>query len=342
MRWYDDIRTDEDIIISSRVRLARNLKKYPFPLKLDDIKAEEVVKNVKESVINERTPISSRFTFYNMKDIENDFKLDLMARHVISPALVNSDLPSGALVFDDESISVMINEEDHIRIQTFAAGDDIDKAFNLADKIDNIMEETLGFAFDEKYGFITSCPTNFGTGLRASFMMHLPCLEMTGKIKQIAYAVSKYGMTVRGIYGEGSEASGSIYQLSNQVTLGKSEKEIIELLKKVADMVKEQELKIRDLIIKEDKTAFMDRIYRSYGILTNAKKISAEEAMKCLSDARVGYISGILNKKKPDFPINSIMVAIQPAVMKNRTGTELSPGKRDAMRAAYINKMFEN
>ncbi|MBQ2753427.1 MAG: protein arginine kinase, partial [Firmicutes bacterium] len=314
MKWYEDILTDEDIIISSRVRLARNIKKYPFAVKMNDTEAEAVLKAVKESVMNERTPLGNRFSFYNMAETEDNLKLDLMARHLISPDMVKSKRPSGVLVMDDESISIMINEEDHIRIQTFAAGDNIDKAYDLADKIDNMMEETLDYAFDEKYGFITSCPTNFGTGLRASYMMHLPCLEKTGNIKQIINAVSKYGITVRGIYGEGTEALGSIYQISNQVTLGKSEKEILELLKKVGNIVKEQEIRIREMLIAKDKIAFTDRIYRSYGILANAKKISAGEAMEHLSNVRLGILSGLLEKKKPLFPVNSIIVSTQPAV----------------------------
>lgn len=342
MKWYEDILTDEDIIISSRVRLARNIKKYPFAVKMNDTEAEAVLKAVKESVMNERTPLGNRFSFYNMAETEDNLKLDLMARHLISPDMVKSKRPSGVLVMDDESISIMINEEDHIRIQTFAAGDNIDKAYDLADKIDNMMEETLDYAFDEKYGFITSCPTNFGTGLRASYMMHLPCLEKTGNIKQIINAVSKYGITVRGIYGEGTEALGSIYQISNQVTLGKSEKEILELLKKVGNIVKEQEIRIREMLIAKDKIAFTDRIYRSYGILANAKKISAGEAMEHLSNVRLGILSGLLEKKKPLFPVNSIIVSTQPAVLQMRAGYDLTPDKRDAMRAAYINKMFEN
>ncbi len=342
MKWYEDTLTDEDIIISSRVRLARNISKYPFAVKMNDNEAESILKAVKDSIINDRTPLGSSFRFYNMNETEENLKLDLMARHLISPGMVKSNHPSGAIVMDDESVSIMVNEEDHIRIQTFAVGDNIEKAYDLADKIDNIMEETLDYAFDEKYGFITSCPTNFGTGLRASYMMHLPCLERTGNIKQIINAVSKYGITVRGLYGEGTEALGSIYQISNQVTLGKSEKEILELLVKVGNIVKEQEIRIRETLIAKDKTSFADMIYRSYGILANAKKISAGEAMEHLSNVRLGFISGVLEKKRPLFPTNSIVIYTQPAVLQMRAGCDLSPDKRDAMRAAYINKMFEN
>lgn len=342
MKWYENAKTDEDIIISSRVRLARNLKKYPFSIKLTDKDAEAVLQDVKASVMNDRTPLGERFRYYDMKDISNDVKMELMEKHLISPDLVERKLPSAALVLDDDSVSVMINEEDHIRIQTFTAGDDIEAAYDLADKIDNIMEETLDYAFDDNYGFITACPTNIGTGLRASYMMHLPCLEKTGNIRKIIQSVGKYGITVRGIYGEGSEAIGSIYQISNQITLGKSEGEIIDILKKVGQMVKEQELKMRELLLKRDKNAFLDKIYRSYGVLANAKKISAKEAFNCLSDVREGYIAGVLDKAKPETPIYDIMVSIQPAVLQNRIGAELTPDKRDVMRAKYINKLFGN
>ncbi len=341
MKWYEDIKTDEDIIISSRVRLARNLKKYPFAIKLNRIDADLVLKEVKDSIINDRTPLSNRFKFYDMMETNRIDKLDLMERHLISPDLVERQIPSGALVLDDESVSIMINEEDHIRIQTFAAGDDIEKAYDLADKIDNMMGETLDYAFDDKYGFVTSCPTNIGTGLRASFMMHLPCLEKTGNIKRIIQAVSKYGVTVRGIYGEGTEAVGSIYQISNQITLGKSEAEIIDILKKVSNMVKEQEIKMREYLMGKDSLSLEDDIFRAYGILKYSKKISASEAMKHLSAVRLGYLTGVLDKK-PSLPINSIMIEIQPEAIKKKMGGNPTHDKRDAARAAFINRIFEN
>lgn len=340
MKWYENAKTDEDIVISSRVRLARNIKKYPFSIKLTDKDAEAVVNDVKASVMNDRTPLGSRFRYYDMNEVTDGVKMELVEKHLISPDLAEKKRPSGALVLDDDSVSIMVNEEDHIRIQTFAAGDDIEAAYDLADKIDNIMEETLDYAFDDNYGFITSCPTNIGTGLRASYMMHLPCLEKTGNIRKVVQSVSKYGVTVRGIYGEGSDAIGSIYQISNQVTLGKSEEEIINILKKVGNMVKEQELKMRELLINRDKNEFLDKIYRSYGVLANAKKISAEEAFNCLSDVREGYISGVLDKKKPETPIYDIMTAIQPAALQNRIGAELTSDKRDVMRAKFLNKLF--
>lgn len=340
MKWYEDTKADEDIIISSRVRLARNLKKYPFSMKLNENDAKKVVDEVKSSILNDRTFLGTKFDFYDMTDTAYEKKLDLMERHLISPDMVERNVPSGVLVMDDESVSIMINEEDHIRIQAFAAGDSIEAAYDLADKIDNMMGETLDYAFDEKFGFITACPTNFGTGLRASFMMHLPCLEKTGNIKNIIQSVSKYGMTVRGIYGEGSDSIGAIYQISNQVTLGKSEAEIIDMLKKVCNMVKEQEIKTRDYILSNEKMVILDKIYRSYGILKNAKLISADEAMKHLSMVRLGYITGLLDEKKPSVSLNGMMAAIQPGAIKNRMGANLTSDKRDAMRAAYINKLF--
>lgn len=341
MKWYEDIKTDEDIIISSRVRLARNLRKYPFAAKLSRMDADAVLKEVKDSVLNDRTPLSASFKFYDMMETDRIEKLDLMERHLISPDLVERQIPSGVLVMEDESVSIMINEEDHVRIQTFVAGDNIEAVYDLADKIDNMMGETLDYAFDDKYGFITSCPTNIGTGLRASFMMHLPCHEKTGNIKKLISQVSKYGVTVRGIYGEGSESVGSIYQISNQITLGKSEAEIIEILKKVGNMIKENEIEMRNHILKNDELSFEDEVYRSYGILTNAKKISAAEAMKHLSNVRLGYLSGMLKEEKPKIPVNHIMIEIQPEVMRKKMGTNTTTAKRDAARAAYINKLFE-
>ena len=226
-KWYENDKCSDGIIISSRVRLARNLKKYNFHNKLSNADAERMINEVKDSITGSRTVFGEQFKYIAINSLNENEKFALVEKHVISPELMKSSKPCGVLVKDDETISIMLNEEDHIRIQAISAGDDLDTAFDLADKIDNLIEESVEYAFSEKYGYLTSCPTNVGTGLRASYMMHLPELERTGQIKNVMQAISKFGITVRGIYGEGSDAMGSIYQVSNQVTLGQSEADII-------------------------------------------------------------------------------------------------------------------
>lgn len=234
----------------------------------------------------------------------------------------------------------MLNEEDHLRIQSVAAGMDIDKAWDLADKIDDLLEESIEYAFDEQYGYLTSCPTNVGTGLRASYMIHIPALEATGQLQYMLQAISKLGMTVRGIYGEGTEALGSIYQISNQITLGQAEEDIIKNLKHITNQIIEQENKIRERFIKEQRMQIEDQLYRSYGILTNARVISGKEAMGLLSDIKLGYAMGLLEKTKPDMNIFQIMVYCQLGNLQKYIGRELSVSERDEARARFIRERF--
>jgi len=335
-KWYNSYDTDNNIVISSRIRLARNIKKYPFSSKLSEQKALELIDDVKKSIKDSRTSFGDSFEFINIKEKSDVEKYSLIENHSVSPELVNKDTPVSVLIKDDETVSIMINEEDHIRIQTVLPGYNIEKAWDLADKIDDLIEESVEYAFDEDYGYLTSCITNIGTGMRASFMIHIPLIEMCGQVRNISQAINKFGMTLRGIYGEGSESLGSIYQISNQVTLGKSEKEIIEALKNVTNQIIEQENNLRNEMIREHKIDFEDKIFRSYGVLTNCRKISSKEAMQLLSDLRLGFMMGILNSKNEKVNIYSIMMNIQPGNLVKYMGKNGSPEERDIQRAKYI------
>ena len=341
-KWYEQKETDNGIVISSRVRLARNVKQYPFSIRLDDDKAVELIEKVRKAIQNDRTPLGEQFQFIEVDRLDKSHKLELMEKHIISPVLVEKKQPCGVLVMDDETVSIMVNEEDHIRIQTVYPGENIDEAWDMADKIDNLIEETVEYAYDETLGYLTSCPTNVGTGLRASYMMHLPGLEKTGQIRNVIQAINKFGVTVRGIYGEGTEAMGSIYQISNQITLGKSEEDIIDNLKKVVNIVMEQEKRMRERMLKERKDDFEDKIYRSYGILANARKITAKEAMEYLSNIREGYILNVLDMPKPKRSIYNIMMNIQPGSIQSMFDETLAPEKRDHIRAKYIREQLMN
>lgn len=342
-KWYNSMETDNDIIISSRIRLARNVKKYPFANKLSENQASELINEVSNSIKNSRTIFGDSFELINTKDISNVEKYSLIENHSVSKELINKVMPTSVLVKDDETISIMINEEDHIRIQTVFPGYNIEKAWDLADKIDNLIEESIEYAFDEDFGYLTSCITNIGTGLRASFMVHIPLIEMYGQIKNLSQALSKFGMTLRGIYGEGSEPLGSIYQISNQITLGKSETEIIDAIKNVAKQIIEQELELRKDVLQNHKIDFEDKVYRSYGILTNCKKISSKEAMQLLSNLRLGFITNILNFDKKNANIYNIMMDIQPGNLIKFLNKNSTPEQRDIQRAKYIrDKLLNN
>ena len=340
-KWYNDAGLDNHIIISCRCRLARNIKKYPFALLLNDEAAASVINETVSSIKNERSFLSDQFEYIDVQNRSPLEKLALVNKHMVSPEFIRASKPRGLLVKDDESCGIMINEEDHIRIQAIFAGDNMDAAWDMTDKIDNLIEESVEYAFDKDFGYLTSCPTNAGTGLRASYMVHIPLLEKTGQLRGIAQTIGKLGMTARGIYGEGTEPMGSIYQISNQVTLGKSERDIIKTLQGVTGQIIEQELRLREKLTKEDNPDISDVIYRSYGILANCRKISGKEAIKLLSDVRLGYMTGILDKRRPKNNIYSIIMNIQPGLMQYNRGKEIPENERDILRADYIRENFE-
>ena len=340
-KWYESEKCENGIIISSRVRLARNLKKYNFYNKLANSEAEKMINDVKNSILEGRTAFGQQFKYAAVNSMDQNEKFAMVEKHIISPELMKSNKPCAVLYKDDETISIMRNEEDHIRIQAIPPGDNIEEAFDIADKIDNLIEESVEFAFSEKYGYLTSCPTNVGTGLRASYMMHLPELERTGQIRNVIQAISKFGITVRGIYGEGSEAMGSIYQVSNQVTLGQSENEIINNLKKVAAIIVQREIELQKKVYESNRDDIEDKIWRSYGILKTARKISGKEAMQLISNLMEGRSMGIEKLPKCSIGFVELMINIQPAGLQLLNNREMLPSERDKYRAEYIRKTFE-
>ena len=229
----------------------------------------------------------------------------------------------------------MINEEDHIRIQCLSSGMQLENSWKLGNKIDSILEEKIDFAFSEKYGYLTCCPTNIGTGIRASAMLHLPALIMTGYIKRILEACSKLGIAVRGIYGENSEASGNMFQISNQTTLGQSEEEIINNIKNITSQIIEQERMLRTELYKQNPLRFEDKVCRSLGVFSNARIMSSEESLKLLSDVRLGVDMGIIKNISIE-DLNGIMLLIQPGNLQKQAGKPLDPNERDFKRAEFV------
>ncbi len=331
-KWFESPAVDVDVIVSTRVRLARNLAKFPFPAKLSEQKALAMIDEVKAAVFNDRTAVASQFVFAQLNDIPEARLNQLMERHLISREMLIKKAPKALISSIDENIAVMLNEEDHIRIQTIFAGDNMDKAFELAMRVDDLIGESAAAAFDERYGYLTSCPTNTGTGLRASYMLHLPAIVMSGRLNAMFQSIAQYGMTMRGIHGEGTEPLGCMYQLSNQITLGKSESETIESLQAVAKKLCQQEKLLRDRIYKQRTTDLVDKIYRSYGTLKYARQIKLSEAMNLLSDVRLGYQLGIIKEEKPTLTLYHIMMNIQHG--------SLNGDDEETARAYYIRSIF--
>lgn len=309
---------DEPVILSSRIRLARNLENFVHPMMFSEGDPERVIETV-GSVLHDYEEIK-------MSTISEQQRLMLVAKHLMSKELLNND--GGAVyINDDESESIMINEEDHIRIQVLGKDLSLQKLYTRAQDIDKRLDEKLMIAFDEHYGYLTTCPTNIGTGLRASVMLHLPGLSIMNRMNRIAQAINRFGFTIRGIYGEGTQALGHIYQVSNQLTLGKDEVSIIDDLQQVVEQIIEEELNMRKRMNNYDHIETIDRIYRSLGILKYSRKISVEEASLRLSEVKLGIDMGILDIP---FRFNELMVAIQAPFLNTVYDTQVTVEEKRA------------
>lgn len=331
MQWYT-IEDDVSPVISCRVRLARNCKNYNFFVKLEHAEAHQMIQEIVGN-INLQNYINFSFTDILQKtDIE---KLSLLEHHKISLDLLRGEQPRAVLSSADDTVHIMLNEEDHIRIQCIAPGKNIQRAYTTADYVDNLIEEKIEYAYDETVGYLTSCPSNIGTGMRASYMVHLPMIEKTGKLQGIVNTLSRAGMTIRGIYGESSGSIGHIYQISNQCSLGRDEDEIINILENLTNQIVETEQETLQNQIKKHKTYFEDQVYRAFGILKHCRQIDIKEARKLLSTLRLGVVSGII-KNVSRMSIYAIMMNIEYGNLKLNMGVNMPDSEIDILRAEYI------
>lgn len=332
--WYTEYGTDGDVVLSSRVRLARNVKGISFPRRANEEQQETVLSLCKEAVLENSSAMKNTVKFIDLSKMEDYEKQAIAERHLISPQMMENDIKRGLLLSDDNKISILLNEEDHIRIQVMEAGFDLDSCFEQANRIDDLMEETIDYAFDEQIGYLTCCPTNAGTGMRASVMVHLPALTMSRTINQVIDSLSQLGITVRGIFGEGSKATGHIYQISNQLTLGAAEEDILDKFKQIVTEVIDKEREMRRRLYAADQYRLEDRLMRSLGVLRHAVILSSGEAMRCLSDVRLGVDLGVISDVKPQ-TLNAITYEILPAnIMKEYNLTD--PTERDLKRAEIV------
>lgn len=333
--WMKDEGPDSDIVISSRIRIARNLLDFSFPMLATNQHSLEVLEQVEKALASEELETISQFEFITLNDLDELEKKVLVEKHLISPNLANESRNGGVILSENESISIMVNEEDHLRIQCLFPGFQVREAWDLANQIDDIFESSLDYAFDEKRGFLTSCPTNVGTGIRASVMLHLPGLVLTQQINRILSAITQVGLAVRGLYGEGSEAMGNLFQISNQITLGQSEEEIIDNLYSVVRQLIEHEKAARIKLMDESQRQIMDRVKRSYGILSHAEIMDSKEAAQRLSDVRLGVDLKLIDNVSPNI-MNELMVMTQPGFLQQYAGGKLSTSERDLRRAEMI------
>lgn len=326
------INPENDVVVSTRVRLARNLRGEPFPARLN----AEGKKRVNAAV---RAALEGAKLQYLEMDAMSDIQaVSLAERHLISPEFASQREGRAVLLNKDETVSIMLNEEDHIRIQAMADGLALTQAYDVANAIDDMLSDKLDLAYHPELGYLTQCPTNLGTGMRASVMLHLPALQELGQINSLANTVSKLGLTIRGTYGEGSQASGAFYQLSNQVTLGISEEAALANLEGITRQVILQERRAREGLVKNP--VFLDKIWRAAGILSFARRLSSEEFMKMLSLVRLGAAQGIFNISQEE--LTALVGEVQPATLMTAANESLDAQQRDVRRAAVVRKRLKN
>ena len=335
MNWYLQNGKDSDVVISSRVRLARNLDKIPFKTRASKEDMQKVLNKIEEI-----TPsLGYGLKFLKLKDIDDITKLTLIEKHVISPDFAIDKEEIGAiLINEEENICIMINEEDHLRLQVFSSGMDLENLKSLNAEIDEKIDGLLDYAFSEQYGYLTACPTNVGTGMRASVMVHLPALTLTGNITKVLNVVNGFGMNIRGIYGEGTQSQGDIYQISNNQSLGITENEIIKNLKTITEKVIEQERLARKYLAK-NSIELEDRVYRAYGTLAFSKKLTSEECKNLMSIVKLGTDLGII-KELNDSKVSKINLYTQVGNLQKYLGKKLDAYERDIKRAEVIKQII--
>lgn len=336
MNWYLQNGKKSDVVISSRIRLARNIQGLPFIEKCNQSDLKKVYDLMKDASIT----LGYGLKFIALKDMDMLTKNSLVEKHIISPSFAKNNNSNAAIVInDEENICITINEEDHIKLQVFSSGLELENLINLAIEIDKKIEEYVPYSYHSQYGYLTACPTNVGTGLKASVLVHLPALSLTGNIRKVLNVVNNFGMSIRGVYGEGSKVEGDMYQISNNQTLGITEKEIIKNLNLITQKVIEQERVARKYIA-QNSIELEDNIYRDFGILTNARRLTKEETVELLSNVKMGTDLGIINELN-DSKISELMLYTKPANLQKRVGKKLTTYEQEIERAKVVKEIIQ-
>ena len=331
LNWYLQSGDNSDVVVSSRIRLARNIADFPFEIKCDKNKKAEIIKIIEDAIIGNKYGLK----LLKLKDMDEVTIKSLLEKRLISPDFVKeNDDQKAILINDEENICVMIHTEDHLRLQVFSSGLELDNLLNLIVELDEFLQEKLNFAYSEKYGFLTACPIEAGTAMKASVMVHLPALTTTGNIGKVLEIVNNFGMNVSGVHGEGTKSEGDLYQISNKQTLGISEKEIIKKLKLITDKIMEQERMARKYLAK-NRIDLEDRLYRAYGILVNCRRISESECKDLLSKVKLGTDLGIISELT-DLKVNKLLLYTNSANIQKYLGKKLEGLELDAKRAEVI------
>lgn len=341
-QWMEQAGPEGDVVLSSRIRLARNLNGVPFPGQADAEQLQRIDNRIAASVRDLfPTDEKYRYQLLDMAKLTEQERRILVEKHLTSLKHIQEPASRSLIVRDDTAVSIMVNEEDHFRIQSLTAGLDLKAAWKMADETDDLLEARLGFAFTEELGYLTSCPTNLGTGLRASVMMHLPGLVLLGQMHRIIEVSTQLGMAVRGFYGEGTEAFGNVFQVSNQQTMGFNETEIITNVLGLAKQVVEQERAARRMLTSDSSEELADRVWRSYGILRHARSMSGQEALGLLSAVRLGIDLGMIDGLSPAIFTELILATRSCLVDRLAHAGKLEKSERNRLRAKLIRERIK-
>jgi protein arginine kinase len=336
--WLKGTGPNSDVVISSRVRLARNLDKAPFPHWANKKQSEGVLKIIEEKVAG--IEYLKNTTVFRLAELDTVDKQFLIEKHLMSLEHAQKTDSKAVIIDSEEVLSIMVNEEDHIRCQVMQSGFNLFEAHNIINKIDDALSSDLTFAFSQEWGYLTACPTNTGTGMRGSVMLHLPALVMTRHIDRILAAIAKLSFTTRGLYGEGTQATGNFFQVSNQLSLGHSEEEIIDKINGLIRQIIDQENQARELMLSRNRAVLEDRIDRSFGILKSVHIISSQETIELLSMVRLGCDLGMI-KDISRRTVNELFIITQPAHLQKIENKKLSSEERDAKRAQIIREKLK-
>lgn len=339
--WMKGDGPESDVVISSRVRLARNVTGIPFPHLQSESQAERIITMVAEALAHkdgDEPGPTADIHLVRLSDLGSLQRAALVEKHLISP-LHAASARGAAAIRVDQAVSIMINEEDHLRIQVLSPALQLLEAFAVCTAVDDALEKHIDYAWDQRLGYLTSCPTNTGTGMRASVMLHLPGLVITNQARRLAGLINKLSCVVRGMYGEGTEAAGNVFQVSNQITMGQTEEEVLSGLQSLTSRLVVEERSARRSLLEEMKPQLEDRIWRAWGLLTTARVLNSREAMQLISDLKLGVALGLIDRVGAGL-VNSIMFMIRPAYLQILAGVELSPEERDIRRASLVRQQL--
>jgi protein arginine kinase len=331
--WLSGTGSESDIVMSTRIRLARNIASYPFLSRITDPRRAELERFLRLRL--EKPELLPELKYYNLSEISSLERQCLVERHLISREHQEAEGERGVALGGNESLSIMVNEEDHLRLQLLRSGFQVDTAWQQLKEVDDKLEKSIDYAYSSRFGYLTACPTNVGTGLRVSVMLHLPALVLSKTIKRVFRHITDINLAVRGFYGEGTQPSGDFFQISNQMTLGKSEDEIIKhIASHVPQIIKHERIK-REQLIEKNRLKFEDRVWRAFGMLERARSITSEETMDYLSAVRMGVNLGLIDTI-PISLVNEFFILTQPAHLQLREDRELDAEERNQMRATLI------